>query len=761
MGNSDSRPNNARATDDASVFASMLGSSVVTATAGASGIIDDRFIQTTDGVNSTGDICIDQSNVDVQQVHVKQKATLNVATAQKQNMTTIINQITDAIAKNLGSNDHADANNYSAVTANMVLKAVTTMSTTCDASANTVFMQKAVRDNTAGSFKQIQQNVLVGSITASCAQDLAAQQSQLQSMSTDMKQTATAKAIGVKSNGIFGELESLLVAGVAVLMVAAVLLAVVETSENVEKIGLLCVVLAYVWAAVMTLIKVFSATILGADNAKTIAACKANAQQYDDAFSSPVYTRPYLFRKNWYDCQSHRAANSIPLTGFVVASGVAPVENVHYSDVQTVFERVRESTKTKKQPVCAAIWVRYQPYETSAIAYVGAANAPTSWDGYWKSKDTNKQEMFTCLQRASIRGVNSSKVTLDSKQYNASDGSLHFYTLPSAVMPSPNPNKYCDCTTSETIGGIASIPSTAALEAPSAPVHVVDSDGDVSNVFTQMPYPISIDMDMTTGKNTVSEQSVVLGSSQKGVFTTPVPQQDTAAFSPLNVCGAIDVVALPWVKLNSSGDDMDWNGSISNIATYAAWLQKINKPRNASNFTNIAPSGINNRTLLTEASQTTIEMNAPNVALLPQPMMPGETAAQYRAKNRDRTNTITPTWVYGGEMITDPKASLESVANTMVQFAVPDLRTMQPVGITGESAVTYRHAMDQKIENMQTAMVLYAGVYVGIFALNGAMLYLDIFPKEKLGCIITLVLGGLGGLGIGVAVAHGATAPTL
>ena len=718
MGGGPSKPNNATSINDTSVAGSIVAQVRASAVDSASQNSMTNELMVDEDLHSNLSMCLEQSNVDVSVQRLKQSAKIDLSQAQSQCMTTLITQIAHSLAKNLGSNDKASSKNYAKLSTDLFASAVASENISCSQSSDTSFVMRNTGDSAGLSLTAKQNNVVVSTLIASCMQQAISNQTQTQTDDMTVQQTATSKAIGVKSLGLLGELESVVISIAAIVITVALTCAVLVSVRKFDKIARAALIIAFVTGygivGGMALLKKYSASFLDQDKAQTLSDCDANIDEYDAADKNLRATRPYCF------CVPHQlpAAQDHPdLTGFAFKTAV---KSVHYADVQKTLEDQYRTTRDAAAPVQAAVFVRDQTYE-SAVASA------------YRTGDLTKPSIgnFVTLQKADPKHVNDTQ---------GGTGTLYLYTLPGGKV-GPNEN-YASCTAGS-VGGIEVVPADAGMRTGGGTgVRVLDDgSGGVNNEFTAMPYPVSKDVEIAQGKPTVSEQSWVVVSMHGGQLPNI---KELATFGsdgiPSNLEGAVDVLTLPWMVSKASSHPLSHDDAA--LSTYRTNLSKLTDitqsvyPSSDAGIRKIVDSPRN-------AGSTTVAVQAVDPAAFP-PVYNPDISPQENFENQTTNASNTPQWIYGSAVAIDDDVPITAVANTVVQFMVADRRTTLPYGASADTAITYREAVERKREACQQQMLVYLVAYVALFCANGGVAIAGVLSKGK--SAITLVVGAVGAL---------------
>ena len=723
MGGGPSKPNNATSINDTSVAGSIVAQVRSSAVDSASQNSMTNMLMVDEGLHSNLSMCLEQSNVDVSVQRLKQSAKIDLSQAQTQCMTTIITQIAHSLAKNLGSNDKASSKNYVKLSTDLFASAVASENISCSQSSDTSFVMRNTGDSAGLSLTAKQNNVVVSTLIASCMQKAIANQTQTQTDDMTVKQTATSKAIGVKSLGLLGELESVVISVAAIVITVALTCAVLVSVRKFDKLAQGALIIAFVTGygivGGMAVLKKTSAFFLQQDKAQTLSDCDANIDEYDAAGKNLRATRPYCF------CVPHQLPDgqSHPdLTGFAFKTAV---KDVHYTDIQKTLEARYEASRGDAAPIQAAVFVRDQTYESAVRGAYDDTDDLT----------TPNLANFIKLQKANPTFVN---------QHQGGTGMLYLYTLPGGKV-GPNEN-YASCTAGS-VGGIEVVPADAGMQTGSGTgVRVLDDgSGGVNNQFTAMPYPVSKDVEISEGKPTVSEQSWVVVSKDGGQLPN-IKQPATFASdgTPSNLEGAVDVLTLPWMVSEASDHPLSHNdAALGTYRTNLSALTDLDQPVYPS-----SDKGIQKVVDYPRSDDTTtVKVQRVDSAAFP-PVYNPDISPQENFENQTTNASNTPQWIYGSAVAIDDNVPITAVANTVVQFMVADRRTMLPYGASADTAITYREAVERKREACQQQMLVYLVAYVALFCANGGVAIAGALPKEK--SAITLVVGIVGAVVVGI-----------
>lgn len=673
MGNlfsGDMSGNTATSTDSATITGNIVGNAMADshAASSASNVISFE-VDIHDVRAQELDIC--QANTAYQVTNAKFNSDISNQVSMKQNFSSTVSQIADALAKNAASGDTAssstDLSYYVSQVQNIQSKALQN----CKASNQQTFIISA--SELSGNHVAVdQENVAISALASSCIGNITSSTTGEQSASLDLKQKSEAKAIGAMFTGIMGTIE-MAVLGVVVVVLGILMLMVLFT---ISATGVMIVfIIGYCILAYLIYSKVDGAFFLSQDRAQTIADSQKNKGEYTN---SPIVIQgPFCFARAWNK-------DEMVLEGY---KHVSQEENVKASEAMEKFEQYRA-----QDPACVgALWKRQQQYGNGKFSYI--------------STDVVTGADIASFRNAQLHGPEGDGA-----------GTLHYYhRTPQGDMSTSDYRKlYAYWDHSEP--GVVPLRGSAgqlmtAGDDPTAPdgilksrLHDLDNANDGAQSFTVRPFPMSAEIN-----DILSEQSTVFAATAPN-SKTPLSGGPSATNNAATA--AVDQLTLPWTTNTSQSADVAFKGYMSSIGG-------LTEASKAEMLTTYSQEDTDRLTALRD--------DAVNAKLVLANDVRDFQYTPYSGPGHASENTVTgiPAWLLGSQaMSTDyGPAKFIEFANTAMFFATPDRRSMLPVGTNPGDVDSYRDRMDMRIEKNKDGAFLCIAAYCALLVIHAVLLW--------------------------------------
>ena len=688
MGNlfsSDMSGNTATSTDSATITGNIVGNAMADshAASSASNVISFE-VDIHDVRAQELDIC--QANTAYQLTNAKFNSDISNQVSMKQNFSSTVSQIADALAKNAASGDTAnsstDLSYYVSQVQNIQSKALQN----CKASNQQTFIISA--SELSGNHVAVdQENVAISALASSCIGNITSSTTGEQSASLDLKQKSEAKAIGAMFTGIMGTIE-MAVLGVVVVVLGILMLMVLFT---ISATGVMIVfIIGYCILAYLIYSKVDGAFFLSQDRAQTIADSQKNKGEYTNA---PVVIQgPYCFARAW-------DKDVTDLEGY---DPVSHEDSVKASEAMEKFEQYRE-----QDPACVgALWKRRQPYGNGSFSYIST--------GVVTSND------IASFRTAQLHGPEGDGL-----------GTLYYYhRKPQGNMSLSDYRKlYAYWDHSEP--GVVPLRGSAgklmtAGDDPTAPdgilksrLHDLDNANDGAQSFTVRPFPMSAEIN-----DIKSEQSTVFVATTANSQT---PLSGGAANKAATE--AVDQLTLPWLTIPNESADVAFKGYMSSISG----LSEENKNEMLTTYGQEDAARLEALTNTAVNAKLVIAHDVRDFKYTP-----------YSGPGHPSENTVTgiPAWLLGSQAMSPDygPAKFIEFANTAMFFATPDRRSMLPVGTNPGNVDSYRDRMDMRIEKNKDGAFLCIAAYCALLVIHAVLLWNSISITTG-GVLVAAALG--------------------